>query len=50
MFGFDLNKHKSENRNQEDISTYLNLTVTTDPFLELPAENEFEYYSGAEEL
>ena len=49
MFGFDSAKHKAENLDSEGISTYLNLTVSTDPFLELPAENEFEFYSGAEE-
>lgn len=30
------------------IPTYLNLTVTSDPFLELPAENDYDYYAGSE--
>ena len=28
--------------------TYLNLTISTDPFIELPSENAYDYYPGGE--
>lgn len=35
-------------RDHEEITTYVNLSISLDPVLELPAENEYEYYPGAE--
>ena len=32
------------------IPTFVDLQITTDPPLELPAENEYEYYGGAEDI
>lgn len=32
----------------DQIPTYLNLTITTEPFIELPAENSYDYYPGGE--
>ena len=39
---------EQERKQHEDVSTYVALNLSMDPLLELPAENEFEYYSGAE--
>ena len=50
MFGFDMEKHKKERieKDVEQIPTYLNVTVSTDPFIELPSENAYDYYPGGE--
>lgn len=37
-----------EKRNEEQIPTYLNLTITLEPLITLPRENERDYYQGFE--
>lgn len=50
MFGFDIEKHKKEwlEKEVDQIPTYINLTISTDPFIELPSENSYDYYPGGE--
>ena len=35
-------------RENEQISTYLNVSISLDPFIELPTENNESYYPGGE--
>jgi hypothetical protein len=37
-----------EQRNEEQIPTYLNVTISLEPLITLPRENEREYYQGFE--
>ena len=35
-------------RTNEEVNTYISLSISLDPVLELPQEGELEYYPGAE--
>ena len=37
-----------EKRNEEQIPTYMNITISLEPMISLPRENEREYYQGFE--
>ena len=39
---------KSQKRNEEQIPTYLNLTITLNPYISIPLENEKDFYNGVE--
>lgn len=39
---------EQERRNEEQIPTYLNVTISLEPLITLPRENEKEYYQGFE--
>ena len=48
IFGFSMEKHQNQREESNLIPSYVNLTITCDPSIELPAENEYDYYPGAE--
>lgn len=39
---------RSQARSEEQVPTYLNLTISLDPFINIPLENDREFYVGAE--
>jgi coiled-coil and C2 domain-containing protein 2A len=39
---------KQQNRNEEQIPTYINLSISIEPFIKLPMENDKDYYNGKE--
>lgn len=40
---------RSQARCEEQVPTYLNVTISLDPFINIPLENDREFYVGAEE-
>ena len=44
----DLDQIEEEDRPEEQIPTYLHLAIGLEPLIQLPRENEKDYYRGKE--
>lgn len=48
FFFFDLQKNALKENKNDTPNTYISMSISLDPVLELPQDSEFEYYPGFE--